>query len=415
MLFLALLILTALWIATRGMRVWRGVADAASESADTPLPHYDGSDPALPKVSVVSYVLRDTDSLSEYIDILLNQDYPQLEVVIVCDASAEATATIAERFENVEHLHITFIPPGSHNLSRRKLAQTVGIKAATGDVVIITNTSVVPASQSWVSAMAEPFIADSSVAVTLGYARPMATDYTGPGRWYRLFDHLVDTASWMYSALHNHAYRGDGCNMALRRSLFFENKGYASINPLMDGDDDIFIRELSRYGDVHLQIRPESIVDTCWGEDANQRHHDLKDRRMFTRRYLPKRPFLRQGMLSCAQWLLLICTLLTGMSALFDIQESETLIDYYPMLSGVAHLIITHGQGPSIILASLAMVVLAGTWILETLTYRHMARALHGARLCWSVVPFMLWRPIGNVVFNVNHRTQRKSHFTWQR
>lgn len=419
MLFLALLLLTALWIATRGMRVWRRVASAADDAAATILPQYQADDessqPELPKVSVVSYVLGDTDTLPSYIDTLLEQDYPALEVVLVCDASAEATAAIAERFENVKHLRFTFIPPGSHNLSRRKLAQTIGIKAATGDVVIFTSSSVIPSSRSWVSAMAEPFIADPTLAVALGYVRPVPSDFTGSGRWYRQFDHLIDTSSWMYNALIDDAYRGDGYNMAIRRSLFFDNKGYASTTPLMDGDDDIFIRELSRYGRVCLRLRPESIVDTCWGESANRRHLDLKDRRMFTRRYLPRRPFLRQGMLSCAQWLLLLSALLTGASAILDARACEALINYYPMLSGVAHLLITPDLLLSAILASLALVVLAATWVMETLLYRRMAGALGAAKLCCSLVPFMLWRPIGNVIFNVNHRTSRKSHFTWQR
>lgn len=423
MLFTALLILTVLWILTAGISPWRKVATyanrcAVKEAEEVSIqPQEDTLEetPSLPKVSVVVYVHRDEEALSDYLDLILGQDYPVLEVVLVCDASAEATAMISERFENVDNLHITFVPPGSHNLSRRKLAQTIGIKAAKGDIVLLTSTSVLPYSTAWVSQMVRPLIKDSALAVVLGYVHPVSEDFSGPGKWYRQFDHLIDTVSWMDAALNDDAFRGDGYNMAFRRRLFFENKGYAATLPLMDGDDDIFIRELSRYGKVKLQLTPSSIIDSHWGDQTDRRHLDLKDRRMFTRHYLPRSPFLRQGLMSSAQWTMLVLALLGIAAGLAGWLLPQSSITIPGMNAEVPELILIFRTIPGICIAALSFALLIFAWGMEIKWYRRLAEALGAVRLFWAVPPFLLWRPLGNALFTINHRTGRKAHFTWQR
>lgn len=424
MLFAALLIITAIWIMAAGLSPWRRVTHYAASCAAREQLESAGDIPSaasmqeagnLPSVSVVAFVHRDEDAVSDYLDVLLSQDYPRLEVVLVCDASAEATAMISERFENVENLHITFIPPGSHNLSRRKLAQTIGIKASKGDVVLLTSTSVLPRSSGWVSQMARPFIKDPSLAVVLGYVHPVFEDFTGAGKWYRQFDHLIETTAWMNAAIADNAYRGDGYNMAFRRRLFFENKGYASTIPLMDGDDDIFIRELSRFGRVELQVSPSSMVDTRWGEQADRRHLDLKDRRVFTRHYLPREPFVRMGMMSSAQWCLLITAILAMAGGVFAWVTSGISTLLSASADFTDSLIVPAGMIEGIVVTAIGLLALLGVWGLQIRAYRQLAGALGATRLFWAVTPFLLWRPIGNTLFNINHRTTRKSHFTWQR
>lgn len=429
MLFIAIIFITGLWILTSGLRPWHRVAAAAGQAAaeaHMPEETTDTGETATseeptqragekPQVSIVAYIHRDEEELSPYIDMLLGQRCPGLEVVLVCDASAEATAMISERFENVSNLHITFVPPGSHNLSRRKLAQTIGIKAAKGEIVLLTASSVHPVSPYWAEAMTKELRENPSVAVTLGYVRPVTSDYTGGGKWYRMFDHTIDTVSWMAAALSDDAFRGDGYDMAIRRRAFFDNKGYAATLPLMDGDDDIFIRELSRFGRVTLCLNPDAVVDSHWGDQTDRRHLDLKDRRMFTRHYLPPRPFVRLAMMSAAQWLLLLSLIGVSAAAIAGwyfpaisaaIREAcgslGDLLIISPALTGIAFLLGAWVAGILI-------------WTAEAFGYRRVATALGSARLFWPVPLFLLWRPIGNLLFGINHRTGRRAHFTWQR
>lgn len=435
MLFIALLILTALWILTAGLSPWRRVTNYAEMCAQRSNVSYepatvdnsvdtdnskasDSQDQSSwkPEVSIVAYIHRDEENLSEYIDLLLSQQFRRMEVVLVCDASAEATAMISERFENVRNLHITFVPPGSHNLSRRKLAQTIGIKAAKGEVIILTASSVHPMSPYWAAAMSEDLLENPAVAVTLGYVRPVTSDYTGPYRWYRRFDHLIDTVSWMDAALADDAFRGDGYDMAIRRKAFFDNKGYAATLPLMDGDDDIFIRELSRFGKVTLCLSPDAVVDSNWGDQTDRRHIDLKDRRMFTQRYLPPRPFIRLGLLSGSQWGLILWGFLSILAALLAFLLPAGAISTWTETYGfITQALILDPEPEAIAIGVLVFLVMVSVWLTESFTYRRLAASLGSSRLFWSVPVFMLWRPIGNLLFGINHRTGRKAHFTWQR
>lgn len=257
---------------------------------------------ALPKISIVAYAMRNEHDLPGYLDRLLQQDYPDFEVILVCDASAEATAMLSERFENLPNLHITFIPPGSHSLSRRKLAQTVGIKAASGDVVIFTATSALPLSEKWLRYMAAPF-ADRETAAALGFIRRNPRELSGAGRAYRIFDYTLSSVQWIAAALTGHPFRSCGFNLALRRHVFFDVKGYASSITLMDGDDDIFIRRVAEHGACQPVIARDAFLECNWGARADNLHADLKDRWNFTRRFLPRAPFLQAGLTSAAQWL----------------------------------------------------------------------------------------------------------------
>lgn len=355
---------------------------------------------ALPKMSVVAYALRDEENLDGYIDTLISQDYPDFEVILVCDASAEATAMLSERFEHTENLHVTFIPPGSHNLSRRKLAQTIGIKAASGEVVLTTATSVIPVSDQWLRSIAEPF-ADHEVDVVCGYVHPQIEDYKGPSKWYRQMDNVITSAQWMDRAIAGTPYRGDGYNLAFRRHLFFDHKGYASSLTLVDGDDDIFIHDITGRGRGRLVLNPESFVNTRWGEDASRMYVDFKDRYNFTRKYLPKAPFLQTSLLECLTWLS-AAALAYAIYLLIEtcgyFSDAQVAVDTTSLAMGVA-----------------GIMIILGFWLCEIFSYRRLAARLKAVRLFWAVVPFILWRPIGNFLFFLNHYPTRKRHYTWVR
>ncbi|MDE6558336.1 MAG: hypothetical protein K2K29_00420, partial [Muribaculaceae bacterium] len=295
---------------------------------------------------------------------------------------------------------LTFIPPGSHNLSRRKLAQTLGIKRATGEVVLTTSTSVIPASDKWLRSMAEPF-ADHDINIVCGYVHPEFRDFTGGAKWYRQMDGVLTSTQWMLDAAEGYPYRGDGFNLAFRRHLFFDAKGYASSLSLMDGDDDVFINEISSPGAGTLVLNPEAFVNTRWENEANRLYIELKDRYCFTRKYLPKAPFLRASLLAWTNWLMLLAVAAIIISAVILIRALDN--GWYS------------DDIPSIIILGAALLVALEFWLFEILTYRKLAARLGAVRLFWAVVPFMLWRPLGNFLFYINHYPTRKRHYTWVR
>ena len=93
----------------------------------------------LPSATVVLFSKVDDERLADTLRQIYAQDYPRFSVVVVCDTTFEHKEDIAERFRTeFPGIHVTFIPSESHNLSRRKLANTIGVKAADGEVLVTT-------------------------------------------------------------------------------------------------------------------------------------------------------------------------------------------------------------------------------------------------------------------------------------
>lgn len=342
-----------------------------------------------PKVSVIVCSQSDEDVLEATLTALSTQDYPNYEVIVVCDGSAEYAAMLTERFGALyPDTYFTFVQPGSHNVSRRKLAITLGVKAAKGEVIVTTLSNISIPSDQWLSQLVSPFRGEAGrhCDVSLGLSKMDFAELRGGGKWFRQFDSLLINALWVGYAMDGHPYRGDGFNLVFRKSVFFEHKGYSRTINLHYGDDDLFINEIANAGNTKVVISPDNILTTLWGSSANRIWGIMKERYAFNVRWLPKAPFFNLGLLCALQWLVpatAVAALLCG---------GFTLI----------HTVIP------------ALLVLL-FWGIEIFCYRKVASKFGMVRLWWAVVPFWLWYPVYNFIFSCRHRQDRKKNFTWQR
>lgn len=371
---------------TRFLPIWRTARTAKSQDKEAELLSFD-SRTAVPMVSVIVHTIITEDALMEYLEAIMNQDYPNYEVILVNEGGHEMTGALAERLLEIypERLYVTFIPPESHNLSRRKLAQTVGIKAAKGEIVLTTNSNCIIPSKSWLSLMMQPFGANAATEIVLGYSHIEFDNLHGPGKWYREFDATLTACQWIGAAVNSHPYRGDGFNLAFRKHLFFDQKGYSKTMHLMNGDDDLFINEITTPENTDVMISRDAILTYDWGESGNRVLQELKDRYRFTSQLLPKASFLRAGAGSAMQW---ICVTAAIVGAIID------LPDLMPACVASGILLIFFGA--------------------EIFIYRKAARALGSVCLWWSLPFFLLWHPIANWASKQRSRTHRRKNFTFE-
>ena len=157
----ALLLAAILFFRVRNVAEYRRRAD--SERPDKPDADY------LP-VSVIVYSQSESESLAELLPMLLKQDYPAaFEVIVVNDGeSVDVRDTVSLLRASHPNLYLTFTPQGVVNLSRKKLALTLGIKAARYDVVALTTAAVEIESTQWLRRRMRPFGSDSPVALVIG-------------------------------------------------------------------------------------------------------------------------------------------------------------------------------------------------------------------------------------------------------
>ena len=127
------------------------------------------------RFSVIMAVYENAHELEESLPVFLTQAYePGYEVIVVDESSTDNTENVLKLFKQ-EHklLYSTFLPKPDRNITRRRLALSIGVKASGNEWVIFTDINAAPPSEEWLKELTE-FI-DGSSKVMLGYFRKKGT------------------------------------------------------------------------------------------------------------------------------------------------------------------------------------------------------------------------------------------------
>lgn len=121
------------------------------------------------KFSVVMTVYDNALELEEHLPAFLTQDYQEgYEVIVVDESSTDNTDDILKlQMQNDPKLYKTFLPKPNINVTRKKLALTIGVKAAKNEWVILSDIQSYPTSETWLKEIAESI--DSNSDIILGY------------------------------------------------------------------------------------------------------------------------------------------------------------------------------------------------------------------------------------------------------
>ena len=185
----------------------------------------DDSDMVYEPVSVVVYSQDEAEALDKLLRDILTQDYPaDMEVIVVNEGESSDVRDVVDMLKNeYPGLYLTNTPDGARNLSRKKLALTLGVKAARHSVVVHTAIGAEILSPRWLRGMARHFSQASPVEVVIGYAAPSADSDFGRGARCRAFDGAVRAARWLGAAVAGHPFRATELNVAYRREAFFRS------------------------------------------------------------------------------------------------------------------------------------------------------------------------------------------------
>lgn len=338
----------------------------------------------LPPVSVIVYSVNDEDNIFKNLPLILEQDYPEFEVVVVNDSSTDYSQdTLSDLKLKYNHLYQTFVPPGTRNLSRKKLAITIGIKAAKYDIVISTAANCRPQGKNWLKSMMRNFTPETDIVI--GYSHYEYASDKGVGKWFRSFDSVTNAVQYISSALRKRPFRGDGNNLAYRKKIFFQNKGFSKSLNLHNGDDDLFVNEIANHYNTAVELSPESQLISVY-DNIQTSHNELKLKYGFTAKYLKTSAILFSSVLSAINFL-------------FYISIISAIVSDYNNLYTI----------------TICLLLIIGVWTNQILTYRKNASFLQAPKLLFSVPLFYLVRPIVNIIYRVKGRMYKKYNFTWQR
>ena len=234
------------------------------------------SNEVLPPVSVVVCARNESDNLAQFLPLLLEQEYPDYEVIVVNDGSSDDTEMLlAQLQQTYPHLRYTYTPDQTDIISRKKLALTIGIKAAKNDILLFTDADCRPVSSHWISEMARQFTPDTDFV--LGYGG-YHTGNTLLGRFIA-YDTLFIAMQYLGFAFRGHPYMGVGRNLAYRRSLFFAHRGFAGSLHLASGDDDLFVNKFATQANTRIATTAagttQSLPKTTFAEWCRQKERHL--------------------------------------------------------------------------------------------------------------------------------------------
>jgi len=215
------------------------------------------SESSQPGVSVVICARDESDNLRKFLPYFLDQDYPEFEVIVVNDGSTDDSELLLTNMKEVyPKLRSTFVPYGATNFSTKKLALTLGIKAAKYDWILLSDADCMPEGKSWISSMARNF--NQGVEFVLGYG-PYLIEKSAVNRLIT-YDTLFIALQYMGYALKGKPYMGVGRNMAYRKEVFFRMKGFASNLHLRSGDDDLMVNSAANAFNTKVEVSPESVT-----------------------------------------------------------------------------------------------------------------------------------------------------------
>jgi biofilm PGA synthesis N-glycosyltransferase PgaC len=215
--------------------------------------------PGIP-ISVIISARNEAKNLRANLPAILDQKYPDFEVVLVNDCSYDRSEDVLKEFAlTYKHLRVVTITEHERFKTGKKFALTLGIKAAKNEHLLFTDADCMPASHDWVTRMAGNF-STLGTQIVLGYS-PYRKTKNFLNSIIR-YETVKTGINYLSAALRGDAYMGTGRNLAYTKTLFFGNKGFAAHMHILSGDDDLFVNQNATPTNTAIELHPDAYTYT---------------------------------------------------------------------------------------------------------------------------------------------------------
>ena len=208
--------------------------------------------------SVIVCAKNEAENLRNFIPAILDQNYPDFEVIIINDASSDDTEHVIEEFQKIDS-RIKYVNVENNEAfwGNKKYALTLGIKKAKHTHLLFTDADCAPQSKTWLSHMSNAF--QPGIQIALGYGGYFQDSSSFLNKLIR-FETLLTAIQYFSYAKLGAPYMGVGRNLAYTSSLFYETNGFAGHLHLRSGDDDLFVNEAANKGNTVCVYDAEAIT-----------------------------------------------------------------------------------------------------------------------------------------------------------
>jgi glycosyltransferase involved in cell wall biosynthesis len=206
-------------------------------------------------VSVIICAKNEYQNLLHNLPSVLEQDYPDYEVIVVNDASDDDSIELLNSLtRKYKHLRIFNLERNLNFFSGKKFPLSLGIKSASHDILLLTDADCRPSGPGWIKNMVSNY--DPKAEIVLGYGTYRKT--VGFLNQMIRYDAFLVAMQYLSFALAGSPYMGVGRNLSYRKGLFYKSKGFTSHYKLKSGDDDLFINRNANRGNTRIEISPDA-------------------------------------------------------------------------------------------------------------------------------------------------------------
>lgn len=209
-------------------------------------------------VSVIICARDEALNLQKNLPAVLQQNYQApFEIVLINDNSLDESRYIIGNFaKEFPLLNTIELKQEAIFIPGKKYPLSIGIRSSKYDIVLLTDADCIPASGNWINKMQEGFNEGTQIVLSYG---PYLKEKGFLNKIIR-FDTFHAALQYLSFALLKMPYMGVGRNMAYKKELFYQLKGFSSHNHIPSGDDDLFINAAATKTNTNIVLDPSAFT-----------------------------------------------------------------------------------------------------------------------------------------------------------
>ncbi|MCU0440517.1 MAG: glycosyltransferase [Raineya sp.] len=282
---------------------------------------YDSQKP----ISIIIAARNELENLKVLLPLLQKQNYPKFEIIIVDDRSIDGSYEFLYDERNKDtRIKIVRIDHTPDHISNKKYAITLGVKAAQYEHLLFTDADCYPESSNWVAWMTTEFVESKDFVLGVSPYQKQK----GILNWIIQHETFTTAIQYLSYAFAKIPYMGVGRNLAYRKHIFIENKGFNDHLKIVGGDDDLFVNQHSNSQNTTICIQKEAHIfsypKTTWKSWLGQKNRHLSVGKFYKKKHL----FLLglQNLTHVLFWILLPISVLVSFLYISDFQLKHYIL-----------------------------------------------------------------------------------------
>ncbi len=207
----------------------------------------------LPPLTVIISAKNEAENLRNFLPLILNQSYPEFELIVVNDVSTDGAKNILSElqssYNNLQVLEIE----GEHSKGKKN-AVTKAVSAAKYEYLVFTDADCYPISENWLKKIASAYSENTEIIIGYGAYQKQK------GLLNKLirFETLFNAMQYMSFAIFGFPYMGVGRNLSYNKSVWIKNGGFLKHKNILSGDDDLFVNAAATKKNIKILTDSES-------------------------------------------------------------------------------------------------------------------------------------------------------------